>query len=76
MKQITQSQLSTDKGDIFIIKIEEGIMPPYITNKGKIFERLSSGSYVINDSAKLNQLYNKKYNQTKLIKNKIELIRL
>ena len=66
-------KLNTNKGDIFVIKIEEGNMPPYITSKGKIYERLSSGSYVIKDSAKLTQLYNKKENQTKLIKNKIEL---
>ena len=66
-------KLNTNKGDIFVIKIEEGNMPPYITSKGKIYERLSLGSYVIKDSAKLTQLYNKKENQTKLIKNKIEL---
>lgn len=58
---------------IFIIKIEEGTMPPYITNKGQIFERVSSGSFPINESSKLSQLYHKHENQLTKIKNKIEL---
>lgn len=58
---------------IFVIKIEEGGMPPYITNEGKIFERVSSGSFPINDSAKLSQLFYKSENQLKRIKDKIEL---
>lgn len=58
---------------IFVIKIEEGGMPPYITNEGKIFERVSSGSFPIKDSSKLSQLFYKSENQIKRIKNKIEL---
>lgn len=58
---------------IFAIKIEEGTMPPYITNKGQIYERVSSGSFPINDSSKLSQLYYKRENQLKRIRNKIEL---
>ena len=58
---------------IFVIKINEGTMPPYITNKGQIFERVSSGSFPINDSAKLSQLYNKRSDQLKCIKDKIEI---
>lgn len=58
---------------IFVIKIEEGSMPPYITSKGQIFERVSSGSFPINDSGKLAQLYNKRQDQLTKIQRKIEL---
>jgi len=58
---------------VLVIKIEEGAMPPYITNKGQIFERVSSGSFPINDSGKLSQLYTKRQEQLIRIKNKIEL---
>lgn len=57
----------------FVIKIEEGNMPPYITNKGQIFERISSGSFPIKDSSKLIQLYNKRKDQLTEIKSKIEI---
>lgn len=56
---------------IFVIRIEEGNMPPYITNNGKIYERVSSGSFPIKDSTKLIQLYYKRENQYKKIENKI-----
>ena len=42
---------------VFIIKIDEGSEPPYITVQGKIFERLSSGSFPVNDSYKLLQFF-------------------
>ncbi|MBQ2903127.1 MAG: ATP-binding protein [Clostridia bacterium] len=58
---------------VFVIKINEGSLPPYITNKGQIYERVSSGSFPIKDSAKLTQLYHKREDQLKRIKNKIEL---
>lgn len=58
---------------IYVIKVEEGSMPPYITNKGQIFERVSSGSFPINDSGKLAQLYNKRQDQLTKIQRKIEL---
>lgn len=58
---------------IFVVKIEEGTMPPYITNGGRIFERISSGSFEIKDSVKLTQLYNKRKDQLIKIKNKIEI---
>ena len=45
---------------IYVIKIDEGAEPPYITNSGKIYERLSSGSFVIKDSFKLSQIYSKR----------------
>jgi len=58
---------------VIVIKIEAGEMPPYITNKGQIFERISSGSFPINDSGKLHQLYTKRQDQLARTKNKIEL---
>ncbi len=47
-------------------------MPPYITNKGQIFERVSSGSFPIKESSKLSQLYNKRNDQLTKIRRKIE----
>ena len=59
-----------EKGNIYVIKIDEGIFPPYITNDGKIYERVSSGSFPINNSIKLTQLYYKREDQFKKIENK------
>lgn len=64
---------SADDKIIYVIKIEEGAMPPYITNKGDICERVSSGSCVVTESGKLNQMYHKRADQFARIKNKIEL---
>jgi len=58
---------------IYIIKIEEGKNPPYVTNNGGIFERLASGSFPIKESAKLNLLYQKKIDAISRLKSKIEL---
>lgn len=58
---------------VLVIKIEEGAMPPYVTNRGEIYERVSSGSFPIRDSSKLTQLYNKRVDQLEKIKRKIEL---
>lgn len=58
---------------VFVIKIDEGILTPYITNNGKIYERVSSGSFPINDSNKLNQLYYKRQTNYKKIENKISI---
>lgn len=64
----------TDDGKvILVIRIEEGIEPPYITSRGKIFERLSSGSFPINDSAKLNQMYDKKEKALNRIEKKLTI---
>lgn len=49
-----------DTGIVYVIKIDEGSEPPYITSSGKIYERLSSGSFTIKDSSKLLQIYNKR----------------
>lgn len=58
---------------IYIIKIEEGKNPPYVTNKGQIFERLASGSFPIKEAAKLNLLYQKKADAISKLQSKIEL---
>ncbi|MCM1404357.1 MAG: ATP-binding protein [Prevotella sp.] len=59
--------------DILVIKIEEGPMPPYITNKGAMYERVSSSSDKITKSDKLSQLYSKNETCQKKTANRIEL---
>lgn len=49
-----------DTRSVYVIKIDEGSELPYITSSGKIYERLSSGSFAIKDSSKLSQIYNKR----------------
>lgn len=49
-----------DTETVFVIKVDEGAEPPYITSSGKIYERLSSGSFTIKDSIRLSQIYNKR----------------
>lgn len=48
-----------DNKTVYVIKIDEGVEPPYITSSGKIYERLSSGSFTIKDSVRLSQIYSK-----------------
>lgn len=60
-------------GSIYIVKIEEGSRPPYITNTGHIFERVSSESVKITQSEKLNQLYIKRKDSLSKTREKIEL---
>lgn len=62
-----------DNQSILLVRIEEGTMPPYIVNDGRIYERISSGSYTIKDSAKLNQLYTKRHDFDNKISSTIEL---
>lgn len=56
---------------IIIIKIEEGADPPYITGKGYIYERVSSGSFPIKESYKLTHLYEKRKDNIKILERKI-----
>lgn len=58
---------------IYVVKIEAGCMPPYITNKGAIYERVSSSSCKIDKSEKLSQLFDKSESQQKKTANRIEL---
>ena len=65
------------KGEtIFVIKIEEGNMPPYITSRGKIYERLSSGTYNVKTSDKLSQMYHKREDQLKRVDQKLAITEL
>ena len=52
--------LSKDNTSVLIIRVEEGPMPPYFTNKGIVYERVSSGSHPIQDSGRLQYLMNKR----------------
>ena len=56
---------------LFIIKVEEGSNPPYITNSGQIFQRISSKSEPIKDAFSLNRLYYKKNNFFKELEYKL-----
>lgn len=58
---------------IYIIKIDEGAEPPYITISGKIYERLSSGSFTIKDSTKLSQIYNRREQLLAKMESKISI---
>ena len=64
--------LSGDKV-VFLIKVDEGLEPPYMTSKGTIYERLSSGSFAIKDSSKLTQMYFKREDQLRKIENKLKI---
>lgn len=64
--------LSKYEKTVIIIKISEGESPPYIANNGVIYERLSSGSYPINDSKRIDNLYMKNEANKSRIANLIE----
>ncbi len=58
---------------VLVVRIEEGTVPPYITNQGEIFIRVSSGTCKVKNSYELLELYNKHKDQLHRIKNKIEI---
>ncbi len=60
-------------GIVYIIKVEEGAEPPYITSGGQIFERVSSSSQPIKDSSKLSQIYSKREQQLSNMERKITI---
>ncbi|MBQ6135602.1 MAG: ATP-binding protein [Bacilli bacterium] len=66
VRKITKNEIK-----VFVIKIEEGTMPPYITNKGIIYERISSSSFPIKDSFTVNRILDKRKDNIKKIENKI-----
>ena len=55
----------------YIIRIDEGVNPPYITNNGVIYERISSSSNPVSDSATINRILEKRRDNIKKIENKI-----
>ncbi|MBP3255870.1 MAG: ATP-binding protein [Clostridia bacterium] len=56
---------------LYIIKVEEGVNPPYITNDGYIYHRVSSSSDRVKDANTLNNLYLRNQNNIKDVENKI-----
>ena len=56
---------------VYIIRVEQGTEPPYITNQGKIYERISSGSFPVKDSVRLSQIYNRREQQIEKIEKKL-----
>ena len=58
---------------LIVVKVEPGPMAPYITNRGEICERVSSGSMKITDSAKLAQLNKKNHDELLAVQQTIEL---
>jgi len=58
---------------VLIIKVEEGAVPPYITNEGKIYCRLSSGSFPIKDATHMARLIEKRRDTMHMISDKIDL---
>lgn len=56
---------------LYIIKVEEGLVPPYVTNTGKIYQRISSSSDPVKDSFVLNAMYNKKEKYVRELENKL-----
>ena len=56
---------------LFVIRVEEGKMPPYINNSGKVYQRVSSSSSPIKDANTLNNLYLKKQNNIKSMEDKL-----
>ena len=59
--------------NVYVIKVDKGLEPPYITNKGMIYERVSSGSFPIKDSSKLTQMFYQKESELKHIEDKISI---
>lgn len=64
-------KISKNNKKIFIIRIEEGSLPPYVTNKGVIYERISSSSFPVKDSTSINRMLDKRKDNIKKIENKL-----
>ena len=62
-----------DNKTVWVIRVDEGEEPPYITNNGLIYERLSSSTCVIKDSNRLFHLNSKRADQLKKIEQKISI---
>lgn len=64
-------KLSKNKTKIFVIRVDEGFNPPYMTNNGVIYERISSSSNPVKDSSTINRILEKRKDNFKKIENKI-----
>lgn len=72
MPQIDIKKFNLNNGKkLYVIKVEEGLNPPYVTNDGHIYHRVSSSSDRIKDSNTLNNLYQKSKDNLKRIEQKI-----
>lgn len=60
-----------DEKSLIIVKVDEGSRPPYITNKGDIFERISSGCRKLVNSERLSAIYNKNQEKAKRLEQRI-----
>lgn len=62
--------ITNDNRKIFVVRVEEGVDPPYIsTSNGIIYQRISSSSCPVKDAATLNHFYNKKSNNMEKLQN-------
>ncbi len=61
---------------LYVIKVEEGPNPPYITNEGHIYHRVGSSSDRVKDANTLNNLYLKNQNNIKSVEDKIYISEL
>lgn len=66
-------KIKAPQGIIFVIRVEEGPLPPYITSRGKILQRLSSGSIPVKDSYSLNLMFNKRKDELVRIDKRISI---
>ena len=57
---------------LVIVKVDEGSRPPYITNKGEIFERVSSGCRKLVNSDRLSAIYRKTQEQQTRIEQRLK----
>ncbi len=64
-------RLSKNGKKIYVIRIDEGGNPPYITNSGIIYERISSSSNPVSDSSTINRILEKRKDNIKKIENKL-----
>lgn len=70
---INIKKLNKNNVCIFIVKIEEGIEPPYVANNGNVYIRNSSSSAPVKDVGSLNLLYEKKIENKKNILSMISI---
>ena len=71
--QIDVKRFVVDNKIILVVRVEEGAVPPYITNEGRIYSRLSSGSFPIKDATSLANLIEKRRDTIRKIAEKIEM---
>lgn len=65
--------LTKDDKRILVIRVMEGEEPPYITYRGEIYERVSSGSTLIKSSERLNVILEKNNSYLRGLSQKIDI---